>query len=158
MGVDGREGEVGVENKEKSELVATITGSLPIWSFFLGSALSAVVGALLLVLPDIFQKFEVTLDPVKQWTLTLAGIVWIFGCGGYLLFLAPIKEIYRIRAVLKDYVRRSDCNGCADIQSDLMQECLRLKTENARLRVQIGKPSPVNAVDCEVRCNDSKQG
>ena len=138
-----------MENKNKHDLVDTISGSLPIWSFFLGSMLSSVLGVLFLILPNILQKFEINIDPVKQLALSSAGLVWIFGCGGYLLLIAPIKEVYGIRSMLKNYVSRSDCNGCADIHDQLMQECLFLKTENAKLSGQISELKSIKNVGCQ---------
>ncbi len=146
-----------MEEKNRIELVSTISSSLPIWSFFLGSALSVVIGAALLVLPDVLRSFGIALVEFKQWTLCLAGIVWIFLCGFYLLCFAPIKEIYRIRAMLKNYVRRSDCNGCADIQNELLQVCSDLKAENARLRAIIGG-APNVKIEVKERNNNENKG
>ena len=49
----------------------------------------------------------------------------------------------------KNYVSRSDCNGCTDIHEQLMQECLRLKTENAILSGQISELKSIKNVGCQ---------
>ena len=126
-----------MEIKNRDELAATISSSLPIWSFFLGSALCAVIGATFLILPDILQQMGIPLEAFKKWTLNFAGFVWIFLCGCYLLIIAPLKELYSLRTMLKDYVRSRDCNLCADKFNEIEQACSGLKAENARLRAII---------------------
>ncbi len=145
-----------MEEKNRAELAATISSSLPIWSFFLGSALCAVIGAALLILPDVLQQLGISLEAFKKLALAIAGIGWLFACGFYLLFIPPLKEVYRIRSMLTDYVRLSDCSGCAENSKELKQAYSDLKTENARLRSIISGTTD-NKIDAENKnCEESK--
>lgn len=145
-----------MEEKNRAELVTTISSSLPIWSFFLGSALCAIIGAALLILPDILQQLGMSLETFKKLALAFAGIVWLFACGFYLLFIPPLKEVYRIRSMLADYVRLSDCSGCAENSKELKQACFDLRAENTRLRAIISGSTDNKIASEDKNCVESK--
>ena len=147
-----------MEEKSRAELVASISSSLPIWSFFLGSALCSIIGAALLILPDVLQQFGTPLDAFKKLALAIAGIGWLFACGFYLLFIPPLKEVYRIRSMLTDYVRLSDCNGCSEKSKELEQVISALKTENARLLAIIDSSADAKIAAENKNCIESKHG
>jgi len=140
-----------MEEGNRIELASTISTTLPIWSFFLGSALCALIGAVLLILPDVLQQLGIPLETFKKWALAIAGLGWIFACGFYLLAIAPFKEIYRFRSMLKEYVRNSDCNLCTGKLKEIEHACSSLKAENARLQAVIDGTSnmKIEVIHCD---------